>query len=221
MYIVALAVVLGLTLLGYQIAGVSGAVSGLISSFLAISSLSILLGSKGAEIATQPTVRMSQRISGGISAAAIVAGTLALGWNWGWIGGIAGYLLGALSAKPILLLLAKRQVKAMYGPLMTERSSAPAPTFRLMPLEEFLAQTFGGRPNQMDMSAYEGAKFDCACGSAHSYQASSVVVVRELTGMRLIFRCPVSEALTCVAIDGILKFRRFRTLFGTSGERQE
>lgn len=84
----------------------------------------------------------------------------------------------------------------------------------LYPLERFAVMTYGGRPNQMDMGPYEGAPFDCACGRKHSFNSQTVLVLRELTHMRLVFACPDECYVTCVKLHGILTFKGFESLFG-------
>src|SRR3990172_367500 len=70
------------------------------------------------------------------------------------------------------------------------------------------------RPNQMNMTPYEGHPFECACGASHRYAFTSVPVLRELTKMRLVLCCPETKALTCVRVKGIVRFRGFESLFG-------
>lgn len=83
--------------------------------------------------------------------------------------------------------------------------------------EEFLRETIGGRPNQMQLSIYEGITFDCACGRQHEFSIACVPILREFPGMRLVFGCPEGiDALTCVRIKGLIRFR-FVSLFGTKG----
>jgi len=81
---------------------------------------------------------------------------------------------------------------------------------------DFMAETLGGRSNQMDMSAYEGYSFKCACGKEHVYSSDQVKVLRELPKMRLVFECPDQPTLvTCLKLKGIFRFKGFESIFGT------
>ncbi|OUR80377.1 hypothetical protein A9Q83_01370 [Alphaproteobacteria bacterium 46_93_T64] len=79
--------------------------------------------------------------------------------------------------------------------------------------EVFLAETFGGRPCQMDTSIYAGTPFDCACGQKHLFDHHTQVL-RELVGQRLVFGCPDSSAVTCVKMKGFFKFKGFESVLG-------
>ena len=67
--------------------------------------------------------------------------------------------------------------------------------------EEFFKQTAGGRPNQANMSAYEGKEFECGCGSVHAFDEHTCEVIRELRGMRFVIQCPEDKALTLIKIN--------------------
>lgn len=73
----------------------------------------------------------------------------------------------------------------------------------------------------MDMSAYEGATFECACGDGHAYSSVTVPVLRELSRMRLVFGCPNGRYVTCVRVKGLLRFNGFESLFGGVEEEEE
>lgn len=87
----------------------------------------------------------------------------------------------------------------------------------LIPLEQFMAQTLGGRPNQMGLAPYVGHHFECACGARHVFDPLTVNVLRELSRMRLVFACPQGDAVTCVKVKGIFGFKGFASLFGSQG----
>jgi hypothetical protein len=88
-------------------------------------------------------------------------------------------------------------------------------TVEIIPNDDFMRRTLGGRPNQMDMSAYEGHPYICACGEWHTFYTDQVPVLRELPRMRLVFACPNGHAITCVRVSGIVRFKGFESLFGT------
>jgi len=90
----------------------------------------------------------------------------------------------------------------------------------LVPLEEFMARTVMGRPNQMDVTPYVGHEFECPCGVRHSFDPFRVKVLRELTWMRLVVSCPQGEAVTCVKVRGIFRFKGFKSLFGAHCEAE-
>lgn len=85
----------------------------------------------------------------------------------------------------------------------------------IVDLTEFFVRTVGGRPNQMDMSAYAEAEFECGCGETHAW-TPEIPVLRELRGMRLVLGCPDSGVVNCVKVRGWTRFRGFRTLFATA-----
>jgi len=67
----------------------------------------------------------------------------------------------------------------------------------------------------MDTTIYDGHPFACACGEPHIFYTDKLEVLRELAGMRLVVVCPNGEAITCVKVTGLFKFRGFKSLFGT------
>jgi hypothetical protein len=83
----------------------------------------------------------------------------------------------------------------------------------IVPIEEFLRRTMGGRPNQMNVSIYEGCPFECACGKTHTFEPCAVHVLRELPWMRLVLECPHGPFVTCVSIKGWFRYR-LKSLFG-------
>jgi hypothetical protein len=91
---------------------------------------------------------------------------------------------------------------------------------KIISIEDFFAETMGGRPNTMDMSPYEGHTFQCACGISHLFFSSQVEVLRELPKMRLVFQCPDHPYFaTCVKLKGFFHFKGFKSLFGTKFEK--
>jgi hypothetical protein len=89
----------------------------------------------------------------------------------------------------------------------------------IISVEDFFAETMGGRQNTMDMSDYEGFKFNCACGKSHIFSSYEVKVLRELSKMRLFFECPDNHNFaTCVKLKGFFRFKGFESLFGTKFE---
>ena len=86
---------------------------------------------------------------------------------------------------------------------------------------DFFAETMGGRANKMDMSPYQGHLFRCSCGQEHMYVSSLVEVLRELSDMRLIFKCPENSSFaTCVKVKGLFRFKGFESLYGTKIENE-
>lgn len=85
-------------------------------------------------------------------------------------------------------------------------------------MDRFMQETLGGRPNQMSMGPYEGHSFQCACGESHTYHSDTVPVLRELPGSKLVFVCPNDEAITCVQLKGMIRFKGFESLFGAYTE---
>ena len=91
---------------------------------------------------------------------------------------------------------------------------------KLLSSTDFFAETMGGRPNKMEMNAYQGYPFLCACGKTHVFYSSQVEVLRELPKMRLVFECPDQPIfVTCVKVKGIFRFKGFESLFGTKVEK--
>ncbi|DAB40861.1 MAG TPA: hypothetical protein CFH81_00730 [Sulfurovum sp. UBA12169] len=92
---------------------------------------------------------------------------------------------------------------------------------RILEPTDFFAETLGGRPSQMDTSAYDGHPFECACGQIHDFDSLNVAVLRELTKMRLVLACPVNDGyITCVKVKGWFRFKGFESLFGTKVEEE-
>ncbi len=91
----------------------------------------------------------------------------------------------------------------------------------IIPFGQFMAQTFGGRPNQMGLAPYSGHPFECACGVRHVFDPLTVTVLRELPGMRLVLACPQGDAVTCVKIKGLFRFKGFASLFGAQSSNSQ
>lgn len=88
---------------------------------------------------------------------------------------------------------------------------------QIVPLQEFLVQTMGGFPVHANMSAYRGKKFECACGSEHYFSGSDDEVLRELSGMRFVFRCPDRKGVTLVKVKGLFSVK-IESLIGAKDE---
>ena len=91
---------------------------------------------------------------------------------------------------------------------------------KLVSSTDFFSETMGGRPNEMDMSAYQGHPFLCSCGKTHIFVSGRVHVLRELPKMRLVFECPDQPIfVTCVKVKGLFSFKGFESLFGAKVEK--
>ena len=89
---------------------------------------------------------------------------------------------------------------------------------KLLSPTDFFAETMGGRYSKMDTSIYDGNPFQCACGKKHLFFSNEIDVIRELSGMRLVFQCPdQSEFATCVKVKGLFRYK-FDSLFRTKIE---
>ena len=73
--------------------------------------------------------------------------------------------------------------------------------------QEFMVETMGGWPVKANVSAYTGKNFDCACGKVHQFSGGNSEVLRELSGMRFVFRCPDRNGLTLVKIKGLFSVK--------------
>lgn len=209
------ALILLMTGYGFGQAGVLGALTGVVAGVAIVSGLVIARGRQDAALAEQPGIRGSQRIGGAVAAAAAAAASVPLGWRWGWLGAIGGYVAGMLLAPAIVFI-----VGSIRGTRIAAASRQGLPvvtdgTPPLVELDEFAARTAGGRENQMNTRIYEGAPYWCACGEKHVFAEDEVRVLRELAGMRLVLLCPSSDALTCVKVNGAISFSGFESLFGT------
>ena len=79
-------------------------------------------------------------------------------------------------------------------------------------MEEFYQNTFGGRPCQLDTSIYVGVEYDCGCGSTHSWDPYTMPVIRELPGLKLVIDNPSCGYVTFIKIKGFFKYR-FESIF--------
>jgi len=73
---------------------------------------------------------------------------------------------------------------------------------RKVSLPEFMSETTGGWPVRSDMLAYAGKEFECACGKKHIFHGDQAEVIRELGGMKFVFRCPERKGITLVKVKG-------------------
>lgn len=111
----------------------------------------------------------------------------------------------------ILGILAKQQ-----RDFLDKNKTKDGETMILLNDVDFFAETWGGRPNRMDVSIYDGYPVDCACGETHLFNSLTTHVIRELSGRRLVLTCPENDGYaTCVKLKGWLWFRGFKSLFGT------
>ena len=99
------------------------------------------------------------------------------------------------------------QVRSPYSfeplPLVLKCSLLENTMIRLVNWSEFHQETFGGRPNQADLSIYK-FEYKCACGESH--RVCDVKCIRELSGMRFVLCCPDREIVALVKIRSFLFF---------------
>ncbi len=88
---------------------------------------------------------------------------------------------------------------------------------KLLPLDKFLIETMGGFPVRANMAAYSGKSFQCACGTTHQFSGSQDEVLREISGMRFVFRCPERKGVTLIKIKGIFSIK-LESLIGAKDE---
>jgi len=84
----------------------------------------------------------------------------------------------------------------------------------LIPFDDFMLRTIGGRPNQMNPQPFVGHRFDCSCGAWHVFDIASIKILRELPQMQLVLACPGGRGVTCVRVRGFFRFKGFDSLFG-------
>lgn len=80
-----------------------------------------------------------------------------------------------------------------------------------------MRKTFGGRPSRMDISAYEGKKYECGCGRSHSLSRFNTNIMRELPGMRLVVSDHSCDCVCCIKISGFFKIT-LKTKFSACSE---
>ena len=85
---------------------------------------------------------------------------------------------------------------------------------KLVPIQQFISETMGGAPVRADMSIYQGKEFQCACGKHHQFSGLQDDVIRELFGMKFVFRCPERNGVTLVKIKGLFS-TKIESLVGT------
>jgi hypothetical protein len=199
---------------GVAAGGPLGALTGFVVALGTGSGVAILFGSKGTDLSPVPPVRLGQKIGGLVAASACLGGAALGGWRWGWATGLTGYALGAAVAAALGLKAGRsigNQIAASQSTGLPETRDGAVP---MVPLSEFMARTAGGRPNAMNTTPYDGHAFSCACGETHHFDTSGTEVLRELAGMRLVVGCPRGDAVTCIKVQGTLRFAGFQSLFG-------
>lgn len=211
------AAAISLAFAGYRAAGLWGVLTGLAVAITCVSGTAIAFATKEANLAPSRKAQALQRVGGLISVCAVLVGAIWLGWKWGWIGAIIGYLIGMMATTLIYFLFGRIRGNEDRAASAGSLPQAELGTVPVVSPEDFLARTLGGRPNNMDMTAYDGAEFSCACGHSHAYRNGEVRVLRELSGMRLVLTCPTSDSLTCVHVRGLMEFDGFESLFGSQG----
>lgn len=82
---------------GFQVAGVLGALTGLIGALGTGSGLSIAAAESGTSVSRAGPRRSAQRLGGFLAALGSLVGALYGGWQFGWAWAIAGYIAGAAS----------------------------------------------------------------------------------------------------------------------------
>ena len=79
-------------------------------------------------------------------------------------------------------------------------------------IDEFLKNTLGGRPCQLQLHIYEGCRFECGCGTVHTYSHFSTQVVREIPMLKLVLQQDGCKYVTLIKIRGFFKYK-FESLF--------
>ena len=78
---------------------------------------------------------------------------------------------------------------------------------KVVQMEEFYQNTFGGRPCQLDTSIYVGVEYDCGCGSTHSWDPYTMPVIRELPGLNLVIDNSSCGYVTFIKKKVFFKYR--------------
>ena len=86
---------------GFGVAGVLGALTGLVAVLGVGSGLAIATAESGTGVAASGGVRAAQRIGGFLAAGACLAGAVWGGWTVGWLWGLGGYIAGAVAGLAI------------------------------------------------------------------------------------------------------------------------
>lgn len=73
--------------------------------------------------------------------------------------------------------------------------------------QEFMVETMGGWPLNANVSVYTGKNFECACGKVHQFSGESSEVLRELSRMRFVLRCPDRNGVTLVKVKGLFSVK--------------
>ncbi len=87
--------------------------------------------------------------------------------------------------------------------------------------EEFIKETLGGRPCQLNVFVYKGLAFDCGCGKEHKFDpyldltgVGTMKVLRELPTLKIVILNPKCGYATLVKIKGIFSYR-LESIFST------
>lgn len=81
-------------IVGWVDHGITGAATAGLTTFGAISALSVFLADTGAGVEVGTRVGASQRFSGLLATVGVLMGGWLGGWKWGWLGAVVGYLGG-------------------------------------------------------------------------------------------------------------------------------
>ncbi len=88
---------------------------------------------------------------------------------------------------------------------------------KVVKMEEFISNTMGGRPCQLDTSIYSGLDYECGCGKTHAWNRSSMPVIREIPVLRLVIDNPKCGFATLVKIKGIFSYKLQSELSAKNG----
>ena len=69
-----------------------------------------------------------------------------------------------------------------------------------LPPNEFVTRIARGWDPKMNTSIYDGLGFRCACGESHPFDSARTTPLVELSGMRLVVKCPTSHHVTCIKV---------------------
>jgi hypothetical protein len=160
--VIGIAAVLCLLAIGYGFGsgGVLGAMTGLVAALGAGSGVAIIFGAKGTDLSRVEGVRTAQRIGGFVASVACLLAAWMGGWRWGWLTGFGGYFAGAGLASVLALRAGGQLGNEIAVAQSVGLSEAVAGTIPVVSLDEFVERTSGGRPSQMDTSAYDGHPFE-------------------------------------------------------------
>ena len=80
---------------------------------------------------------------------------------------------------------------------------------------EFVQNTMGGRPCQLDLSIYDGLYYECGCGEVHCFHSYATEVMREIPMLKIVIYDSHCGYGTLVKIKGFFKYR-LESLLSTS-----